>query len=181
MSRFAEKYRKEAIPALQKEFGIGNAMAVPKITKITVNTGMGRVAAAKDTKTIEKMERDIGLLTGQKPVYRKAKEPISSFKIRQGMAIGLSVTLRGKRMGDFFDRLVSIALPTSKDFRGVELKNIDNHGNLNLGVKEHNIFPEVTYETLKDIFGLQVTITTNAKNRERGIALLRYLGFPLKK
>ena len=179
LPRLQEQYRKNVVPALQKQFGIKNVMAVPKIKKVTVNTGIGRML--KDNKAVEKAERDLALLAGQKPVFRKAKKSISSFKVRQGMPVGLSVTIRGKRMYDFLDRLISIALPMSKDFRGIELKNIDAHGNLNLGVREHNIFPEVTYETLKDIFGLQVTVTTNAKNREQGIELFRQLGFPIKK
>jgi len=179
MSRLLTKYRKEVIPALQKEFGIVNVMAVPKVQKITVNTGVGRML--KDGKALEKVERDLALLTGQKASPRKAKKSISSFKVREGLVVGYSTTLRGKRMYDFLDRLISIALPMSKDFRGVELSHFDKAGNLNIGVKEHTIFPEVTYENLKDIFGLQITMTTTAKNKEQGIALLRHLGFPLKK
>mgnify|MGYP001563702950 CR=1 FL=1 len=178
MPRLLDTYRKKVIPALQKEFGIANIMAVPKITKVTVNTGIGRMA--KDEAAVKKAERDIAILTGQKPVFRRAKKSISSFKIRQGVPVGLSVTLRGKRMYDFLDRLVSIALPMSKDFRGIDQKNIDQHGNLNLGIREHTIFPEVTYETLKDIFGLQVTVTTDAKTHDRGVALFKTLGFPLQ-
>ena len=179
MTRLLTKYRKEVIPALQKEFSIANVMAVPKIQKVVINTGIGRIL--KDDKAIERVERDLALITGQKPSARKAKKSISSFKLREGTVVGYSVTLRGKRMYDFIDRLISIALPTSKDFRGIELKNIDKAGNLNIGIREQNIFPEVTYETLKDIFGLQVTVTTSAKSHDRGVALLRLVGFPLKK
>lgn len=179
MSKLLTQYRKEVAPALQKRFGIENKMQVPRIEKIVVNVGIGRML--KDGKAIEKAERDLGLMTGQKPVYRKAKKSISSFKIREGMDVGLSVTMRGKRMYDFLERLIAIALPMSKDFRGIDTKNFDTHGNLNFGIKEHNIFPEITYETLKDIFSLQVTITTTAKNREQGIELVRMMGFPLKK
>lgn len=179
MSRLLQKYRKTVVPALQKSLHIENIMAVPKVEKVVINTGIGKML--KDDAAVQKAERDLGLLTGQKPVYRKAKKSISSFKIRAGVPIGLSVTLRGKRMYDFLDRLISIALPMSKDFRGIELENIDRGGNLNLGIREHTIFPEVTYESLKDIFGLQVTVVTTAKDRDRGIALLRLLGFPLKK
>jgi large subunit ribosomal protein L5 len=178
MANLLEKYRKEVRPALQKDFKIENIMAVPKIEKVIINAGIGRLL--KDEKAIQKLEKDITVLSGQKPVYKKAKKSISGFKIREGMNIGLMATLRGARMYDFVDRLVNIALPRSKDFRGIELKNFDKMGNLNLGVKEHNIFPEVTYETLKDIHGLEVTVVTTAKNRERGIALLRMMGFPLK-
>lgn len=179
MTRLQEKYRKEAVPAMQKEFGIKNIMAVPKINKIVINTGIGRVL--KDDKAIEKIERDLATLSGQKAVPRKAKKSISGFKIRQGMVIAYSITLRGKRMYDFMDRLISIALPRSKDFRGIDSKNFDTNGNLNFGVKEHSIFPEIQYENLKDIFGLQITVTTTAKEREEGIKLLKLMGFPIKK
>ena len=164
---------------MQKKFGIENIMAVPRIEKVVINVGIGKVA--KDDKFIEKVVRDLGLLSGQKPVFRKAKQSISGFKSRQGMNIGLVVTLRGKRMYDFIDRLIHVALPRSKDFRGIEQKNFDKNGNLNLGLKEHSIFPEIHYESLKDIFGLQITVTTTAKDRERGIELLRLFGFPIKK
>lgn len=179
MNQLLQKYRKEAVPALQEEFGIKNVMAVPKVKKVVVNIGIGKMV--KDEKAVEKIVNDLGKLTGQKPVYRKAKKSIASFKIREGMNIGLLVTLRGKRMYDFMDRLISIALPGSKDFRGIDIGNFDNNGNLNLGLKESSIFPEITYETLKDIFGLEVTVTTTAGDRQKGIALLRHLGFPIKK
>jgi len=178
MPRLLEKYRKEVIPAMQKEFGIQNIMAVPKIEKVIVNIGIGRIL--KDGKAVEKVERDISLLSGQKVVSRKAKQSIAGFKIREGMEIGYSVTMRSKRMYDFLDRLISIALPRSKDFRGIDPKNIDQDGNLNLGVKEHSIFPEIQYESVKDIFGLQVTVVTTAKNKEKGLKLLKLIGFPIK-
>lgn len=177
--RLLEQYRKVAIPQMRKEFGIQNVMAVPKIQKVVINVGVGRIS--KDEKAIERIEKDISALSGQKPVRRGAKKSIASFKIRQGVPVGISVTLRGKRMYDFIDRLINIALPRSKDFRGIELSNIDARGNLNLGINESSIFPEVNYENVKDIFSLQVTVTTNAKSRGEGIALLRSLGFPLKK
>lgn len=154
-------------------------MAVPKVVKVTINTGIGRLI--KDDAATKKVERDLALLSGQKPVVREAKKSISSFKVREGMPVGMSVTLRGRRMYDFMDRLITLALPMSKDFRGIDPKNVDRDGNLNLGIREQTIFPEVTYETLKDIFGLQVTVTTNAKNRDRGMELLKQLGFPFKK
>ena len=179
MPRPQEQYRKSIIPALQNEVSVKNVMAVPKVTKVTINTGIGKLI--KDDAAVKKVERDLALLSGQKPVVRAAKKSISSFKVREGMPVGMSVTLRGRRMYDFLDRLIALALPMSKDFRGIDPKNVDRDGNLNLGIKEQTIFPEVTYETLKDIFGLQVTVTTNAKNHERGMALLRHLGFPFKK
>ncbi|OGN13942.1 MAG: 50S ribosomal protein L5 [Candidatus Yanofskybacteria bacterium RIFCSPHIGHO2_02_FULL_43_22] len=179
MPRLLIKYRKEVIPALQKEFGIKNVMAVPKVEKVVVNVGVGKIA--KEDKVVEKIANDLAKLTGQKPVFRKAKKSIASFKVRQGVNIGLMTTLRGKRMYDFMDRLISISLPRSKDFRGIDVKNFDKNGNLNLGIKESSIFPEVTYETLKDIFSLEVTVATTAKDQQKGIALLRNLGFPIRK
>lgn len=178
MSRLLQKYRKEVIPAMQKEFGVKNVMAVPKVEKVVVNVGIGKIV--KDDKAVEKIAQDLAKLTGQKPVFRKAKKSIASFKVREGVNIGVMITLRGKRMYDFMDRLVSIALPRSKDFRGIDTKNFDKNGNLNLGIKESSIFPEVTYETLKDIFSLEVTVVTTAKDKQKGIALLRHLGFPIK-
>ncbi|HXV26717.1 MAG TPA: 50S ribosomal protein L5 [Candidatus Paceibacterota bacterium] len=179
MTRLQDKYRKEVIPALRKKFDIENVMAVPRVTKVVVNSGTGRLA--KDAKMLERVEQDLALLTGQKAAVRKAKKSISSFKLRQGMPVGYAVTLRGKRMYDFLDRLITLALPMSKDFRGIDPKNVDRSGNLNLGIKEHNIFPEITFESLKDIFGLQVTVVTNAGDRERGLELLRLMGVPLQK
>ena len=179
MSRLADKYRKTVAPALRKEFGIANVMAVPRVTKITVNVGVGRLH--KDDKALERIANDIAQLTGQKPSPRHAKQSIASFKVRQGVVVGYAVTLRGARMWDFLDRFISLALPLSRDFRGIDPKNFDRDGNLNIGIKEHSIFPEVNLENVKDIFSLQATITTTAKNREQGIALLTHLGFPLKK
>lgn len=178
MPRLLDTYRKTIAPALQKEFGIGNRMAVPKVTKVTINTGIGRIA--KDAAAVKKIEHDLSVLSGQKAVIRAAKKSISSFKLREGMPVGVSVILRGRRMYDFIERLIGLALPMSKDFRGIDPANVDRAGNLNLGIREQTIFPEVTYETLKDIFGLQVTVTTDAKNRDRGLALLRQLGFPFR-
>jgi len=179
MSRLQEKYRKTVIPAMQKAFNIDNVMAVPKMEKVVINTGIGRIV--KDDKTIERIVGDISKICGQKPVLKKAKKSISGFKLREGTNVGISVTLRGKRMYDFLDRLISIALPRSKDFRGIDPKNFDKSGNLNFGIKESSIFPEVNYESVKDIFGLEVTVVTTAKNRERGTELLRQVGFPIKK
>lgn len=163
---------------MQKTFKIDNVMAVPKLDKVVINTGIGRVA--KEDKTVERIQKDIRMLTGQKPVLKKAKKSISGFKLRQGMNVGVAVTLRGKRMYDFLDRLISISLPRSKDFRGIEPKNVDGSGNLNFGVKESSIFPELNYENVKDIFGLEITVVTTAKNREKGIELFKQLGFPIK-
>ncbi len=179
MTKLLQQYRTKVIPALREEFGYANVMQVPKVTKVTVNVGTGRVA--KEPAMLERIEHDLAALTGQKAAVRKAKKSVSSFKVRQGMPVGLSVTLRGARMYDFIDRLVNVALPLSKDFRGIDPKNVDADGNLNLGIREQNIFPEVTFESTRDLFSLQVTVTTTARNRERGIALLKQLGFPFKK
>lgn len=179
MTTMQDIYRTKSIPALRKEFGIANVMAVPKVTKVTVNIGTGRIH--KEGEVIKKIVRDLALLTGQKPSARVAKKSIASFKMRQGVVVGYAVTLRGTRMWDFLQRLIGLALPVSKDFRGIDPKHVDRDGNLNLGIKEHNIFPEVTLESMKDIFGLQVTVTTTARNRDRGLALMRSLGFPIKK
>lgn len=174
------KYRKEAMPAMQAKFGYKNVMAIPKIEKVIVNVGYGRKAIAKETKAIEKIEQDIIKITGQKPSVRQAKKSISGFKLRQGLSVGIMVTLRGRRMYDFIDRLISVALPRSRDFHGLDTKAFDQYGNLNIGIKEQTIFPEVSYESLKDIFSLEATIVTTAKSKEEGIELLRLLGFPIK-
>jgi large subunit ribosomal protein L5 len=178
--RLLEKYRKEVIPAMQERFGYKNIMAVPRIEKIVVNAGFGRKAVAKETAIIEKMEKDLAKLTGQKPAFRKARKSISGFKVRQGVNVGMVVTLRGRRMYDFIDRLISIALPRARDFRGLDSNSFDKRGNLSIGIKEHNIFPEVTYESLKDIFSLEVTVVTAARTREEGMELLKLMGFPIK-
>ncbi len=175
--RLLEKYRTEIAPALRKQFGYKNSMAVPRIMKVVVNVGVGRMA--KDTKFIEKVEHDIMHITGQKPSRRVATKSIAGFKLREGMQVGVAVTLRATRMYDFIDRLIAVALPRARDFHGLKPTSIDATGNLNMGIREQNIFPEVTYESLKDIFSLQVTITTTAKTRKEGEALFRLLGFPL--
>ena len=176
--RLLEKYRKTVVPAMQKDFGIKNIMEAPKIKKVVINAGIGRLL--KDEKAIEKVAKDMTALSGQKIVFKKAKKSIAGFKTREGMNIGVAVTLRGKKMYDFLDRLIGIALPRAKDFRGIDVKNFDRDGNLNLGIKESSIFPEINYENMKDIFSLQITVNTTAKNHAQGVALLRNLGFPIK-
>lgn len=163
---------------MMAEFGYKTVMAVPKIEKVVLNAGIGR--AVKDDKFVEKVKQDLAMLSGQKPVARRAKKSIAGFKLREGTEIGISVTLRGKRMYDFIDRLISISLPRTRDFHGIEPKSFDQRGNLTIGVKEHNIFPEIHYESLKDIFGFEISIATNARKRQEGIALLRLMGFPIK-
>ena len=178
MPRLLEKYRKQVIPSMMKKFGYRNVMMVPKIEKVVVNIGAGRIAT--EPKFKDRIEKDIGLITGQKPAARIAKKSISGFKVRQGMTVGFVSTLRGRRMYDFVDRFVSIALPRSRDFRGIEEKSFDQKGSLNLGIKEQIIFPEVVYESSKDIFPFQITVTTTAETKEEGKELLKLMGFPIK-
>ena len=153
-------------------------MAVPKIEKTVVNVGAGR--AGSEAKFKERIEKDIALITGQKPSPRTARKSISGFKIRQGNTVGFVSTLRGRRMYDFLDRLVSVALPRSRDFRGIEARSFDQKGSLNIGIREQIIFPEVVYESSKDIFPFQVTVTTTAKTKEEGSELMKLMGFPIK-
>lgn len=178
MPRLLNKYRKEVIPSMMTEFGYKNIMAVPKIEKVVINIGAGKVGTEPRFK--DRIEKDIALITGQKPAFRKARKSISGFKIRQGMIVGFKATLRGKRMYDFLDRFISVALPRSRDFRGIDVKSFDGKGSLNIGVREQIIFPEISYESSKDIFPFQITATTTAKTKEEGIELLRLLGFPIK-
>ncbi len=179
MNRIKEKYRKEVIPALREEFGYKNIMSVPKIDKVVINVGIGRIA--KEAKLIQRIQEDLAKLTGQKSSIRKATKSIAGFKLREGMNVGLITTLRSKRMYDFIDRFISIALPRSRDFYGIDPKYFDKNGNLNIGIREHTIFPEISYESAKDIFGLQITVTTTANNLKEGLSLLTKLGFPMKK
>lgn len=163
---------------MREKFGYRNDLAVPKILKVTLNSGLGKYR--QDQKAMEEIANNLTMLAGQRAVFTQAKKAISSFKTRQGQVIGAKVTLRAARMYDFLDRLVGLALPRSRDFRGLEAESVDEHGNLNLGVREHIIFPEISHEHVKTIFGLEVSITTNAKNRKEGLELFRLLGFPMK-
>jgi large subunit ribosomal protein L5 len=185
MKNLNEKYISEVIPEMISKFGYKNKMAVPKINKVVLNIGFGRDAVTKTgdelKKTIEAIMKDLSLISGQKPSLRKSKKSISGFKLRKGIPVGAKVTLRRKRMNDFIDRMIHVALPRSRDFKGLDLKNFDNNGNFSIGIKEHIIFPEVSAENLRSIFGFQVTIKTSSKSKEEGIELLRLLGLPLKK
>jgi large subunit ribosomal protein L5 len=184
MSYLLKKYKEEVIPKMMAEFGYKTPMAVPKIKKVVVNTGFGRAVAGKGNDEQRKMQsaisEDLGFICGQKPVLRTAKKSISSFKIRQGQPIGVAVTLRKKRMYDFLERLIQITLPRSRDFQGIDQKNFDKLGNLTYGIKEHIVFSEVSPEKAKNIFGLEITVATSAKNKEEGVALLKLMGFPIK-
>lgn len=173
----AEKYKKEVVPAMMAKFGYKNVMAVPRIGKVVVNVGVGRI---RDEKQHEEIRKYIALITGQKPAPRPAKKAIASFKTRKGLIVGYQVTLRGKRMWDFLSRLINIALPRTRDFRGIDSKSFDPKGNLTIGIKEHIVFPEITGEDYRFLFGLEVTVVTTAKKREEGAELLKLLGFPIK-
>ncbi len=175
-SRLLTKYKKEVIPALIKELGYKNVMQVPKVSKITVNVGYGRFV--KENAYVENVEKTLRLISGQKPVHNKSTKSISNFKIREGMNIGASVVLRGKRMYEFLDKLISVTLPRVRDFRGISPKSFDQQGNYSFGLKEQVVFPEVSGEAADKIHGLQVVITTTAKNREEGLVLLTKLGLP---
>jgi large subunit ribosomal protein L5 len=178
MLNLKEKYNQEAVPAMKQKFGCKSTLAVPRILKVVVNTGVGKFN--KESEKIEEIAAAIAEITGQKPVKTKAHVAISGFKIRQGLEIGIKVSLRGKRMWQFLERLVNIALPRTRDFQGIDEKSVDQHGNLNIGIKEHIIFPEISAEKVKNIFGLQITVVTNAKNKEEGKALFKMLGFPIR-
>jgi len=184
MLRLKEKYKKEVIPAMQEKFGYKNVMAVPKIEKVVVNTGIGRLVIGKTSEEQKKIYNqilgDLSLICAQKPVLTKAKKSVSGFKLREGMLIGAKVTLRGKRMYDFLERVIHIALPRVRDFRGIDLKCFDKNGNLTIPIKEQTVFPEVSPEKTRILFGLEITVVTSAKKRKEGIELLRLLGFPIK-
>lgn len=180
-----EKYKKNAIPKMKEKFGLKNAMSVPKIEKVIINTGFGRVVSSKTKDEQKKFNEYIVLnianVCGQKPVLTKARKSISSFKLREGSIIGAKVTLRGKKMQDFLEKLINIVLPRSRDFLGLSLKALDQSGNLNIGIKEHIAFPEISPEKSPIIIGMEITIVNNAKSREKGLELFKLLDFPFKK
>ncbi len=165
-------------PELKKELGIKNDLALPRILKVVVNSGTGK---AKDKKRNELVAERLGKITGQKPSPRGAKQSIASFKLRQGEIIGMAVTLRGAQMWGFLDKLINVAIPRMRDFKGLNPKSVDEIGNYTLGLKENSIFPETADQDLKDVFGLSITVVTSAKNKDQALALLTHLGFPFKK
>jgi len=179
VARLFDRYKEEVIPALKKEFGITNVMRVPRVRKITLNMGLGE--AIQNVKLIEAAVSELGIITGQKPVVCKARRSIATFKLRQGMPIGVKVTLRRERMYEFLDRLVNVALPRVRDFRGVSPKAFDGKGNYSLGIREQIIFPEIQYDKIEKVLGLNITIVTSARNDDEGRALLRHLGMPFRK
>ena len=176
--RFKEKYQKEIKPALQKELGLSNPMAVPRLEKIVVNMGLGE--ATQNVKLMDPLVGDLTLIAGQKPVTTRAKKSIAAFKLREGMPIGAMVTLRGDKMYEFLDRLISVALPRVRDFRGVSTKSFDGRGNYTLGVRDQLIFPEVDYARVEKLKGMNVTIVTTAADDNQARALLRHFGLPFR-
>lgn len=185
MLRLKEKYQKEVIPKMKEKFGYQNEMAVPRIEKVVVNTGFGRQVVGKTEEEQKRIQEailnELSLICGQRAVLTRAKKSIASFKIRKGLPIGARLTLRGKKMYDFLERVIHIALPRSRDFRGLDQKTVDQSGNLTFGIKEHIAFPEILLEKAKQIFGLEITVVTTTKKREEGLELLKLLGFPIKK
>lgn len=173
-----EKYTKVAVAEMQKKFNYKSIMAVPRIKKVVVNVGIGKIV--KDNDKIEEIMNTLTVITGQKPVKTKAKKAIAGFKIREGMEVGVMVTLRGARMWQFIDRVVSATLPRTRDFQGINRRAVDSRGNLNMGLKEHIIFPEVSPEKVRHLFGLQITVSTDASTQAEGLELFKLLGFPLK-
>lgn len=178
MARLKDKYQDDVLPQLMQEYGYRNVMEAPRITKITLNMGVGE--AKTNAKLLDSAIEELGLISGQKPRIARARKSIASFKLREGMAIGCSVTLRGERMYEMLDRLVSIALPRIRDFRGISPEQFDGRGNFALGIREQTIFPEIDYDSVDQVRGLNICITTTAKTDEEGRALLAKLGMPFR-
>ncbi len=177
-ARLKQHYHKSVVPALTKEFGYKNVMAVPKIQKVSVNIGLGE--ATQNAKLKDGAVNELGQIAGQKPVVTKAKKSIAAFKLREGMSIGAMVTLRGDHMYEFLDRLMNVALPRVRDFRGVSSKSFDGRGNYTLGVRDQLIFPEIDYNKVEKVKGMNISITTSAKTDAEGLALLRHMGMPFR-
>ena len=178
MTRLRERYRKDVVPELQKQFNYSSSMAIPKLAKVHVNLGLGE--AIQNPKLLDAAAKELGMITGQKPVVTKARKSIANFKLRQGMPIGCAVTLRGDRMYEFLDRLISIAMPRIRDFRGISPKSFDGRGNYTLGLKEQSVFPEIDYAKVDNVKGMNITIVTTARNDSEALSLLRGLGMPFR-
>ncbi len=178
MSRVKDKYKKEIVPNLMKDFSFKSIMQVPRLKSIVLNVGMGE--AIQDIKPLEAAAKELATISGQKAVITRAKKSIATFKLREGMPIGCRVTLRGDRMYNFLDKFISLALPRIRDFRGISAKSFDGRGNYSFGVREQIIFPEINYDKVSSIHGMNVVIVTSAKTNEEGKALLKYLGMPFK-
>ncbi|MBC7263596.1 MAG: 50S ribosomal protein L5 [Chloroflexi bacterium] len=179
MSRLRDRYYSEIIPAMQREFGYRNIMEVPRLVKVVVNIGLGE--ALQNAKAMDAAAKDLATITGQRPIITRARKSIATFKLRQGNPIGLKVTLRGRRMYDFMDRLMNIALPRQRDFRGVSPDAFDGRGNYTLGLREQLVFPEVDYDSIDKIRGLEITIVTTAKTDEEARRLLQLMGMPFSR
>lgn len=177
--KLKERYQKEVVPELKKQFGYTNDLQVPRLEKVVVNMGVGEATA--NAKAIEGAVKDLSAVTGQKPIVNRARKSIASFKVRQGMPVGVSVTLRGGRMYDFLSKLINIALPRIRDFRGVSSKSFDGRGNFALGVKEQLIFPEINYEQVDMVRGMDIVVVTTARTDQEGRALLEKLGMPFRR
>jgi len=177
--RLKTKYLKEVVPALMKEFAYKNVMQVPKVEKVVLNAGLGE--AIQNIKLLEAAQKELGIITGQKAIITKAKKSIATFKLRQGMPIGCKVTLRGNAMYEFLDRFINLALPRVRDFKGVPSKSFDGKGNYSVGIKEQFIFPEIQYDKVESVHGLDITVCTTAKTNKESRALLDYLGMPFRK
>ena len=177
-ARLREHYQKRVVPALKKEFGYKNVMAVPKLEKVSVNIGLGE--ATQNAKLMDGAVNELGQIAGQKPVVTKARRSIAAFKLRENMPIGCMVTLRGDRMYEFFDRLVNVALPRVRDFRGVSSKSFDGRGNYTLGIRDQLIFPEIDYAKVEKTKGMNISITTTARTDAEGVALLKAMGMPFR-
>src|SRR3990172_4183924 len=178
MARLQDQYKAEIVPKLKEKFGYRNVMQVPRLSKVVVNMGLGD--AIENVKVMETAAAEIGIITGQKPVVTKARKSIANFKLREGVPIGVMVTLRRDQMYFFLDKLMALALPRVRDFRGVSPKGFDGRGNFTLGVKEQIIFPEINYDKIDKIRGMNITIVTSARNDEEGLELLRLLGMPFR-
>jgi large subunit ribosomal protein L5 len=179
MARLREIYQKDVVPALTKEFGFKNVMQVPRLEKIVVNMGVGEAVA--NAKLVDAAMNDLGLITGQKPRLNRARISVAAFKLRENMPIGCKVTLRRDHMYEFYDRLVNLSLPRIRDFRGVPTRGFDGRGNYTLGIKEHIIFPEIDYDKIVQVFGMDITIVTSARTDEEALALLTHMRMPFRK
>jgi len=179
MQQLKQKYNEQVRPALMQQFGYSSVMAVPRLVKIVVNEGLG--SSKEDSKAIDKAAKELGLITLQKPIITKAKKSISNFKLRQGMPVGIKVTLRNERMYVFLEKLINIGLPRIRDFRGINPNAFDGRGNYNLGIREQLIFPEITYDMVDKVRGMDITIVTTAKTDEEARALLQAMGLPFRK
>jgi len=179
MSKLREQFKNVVLKSLKEELGVRNVHQIPKIEKITVNVGVGK--GLKDARFLETVEETLRRITGQKPIMTKARISIAGFKIREGLVVGMKVTLRGKRMWDFMDKMVHVSFPRVRDFRGISTSTVDESGNLSVGFREHIAFPEIKSDEIEMIHGLQVTVTTSARTKEEGLALFRALGIPFQR